>query len=94
MIIELRNTGSDSAMERHYQRLLETGWGAMLSKETRTIKGFKPSWDTEETRYELILNSEIDSELLFDLSDALKQELIVCKEDGKPVIEIYDDWRE
>ena len=94
MRIELRNTGSSAAMERHYQRLLETGWGAMLSKETRTIKGFTPSWDTEETCYELILNSEIDSELLFDLSDALMQELIVYKEGGKPLIEIYDDWRE
>ncbi len=94
MRIELRNSGSSAAMERHYQRLLETGWGAMLSKKTRTIKGFTPRWDTEETRYELILASEIDSELLFDLSAALMQELIICKEDGKPVIEIYDDWRE
>ena len=94
MIVELRNTGSSYKMEEHYQKLLETGWGAMLFKKTEAIKGFKPSWDVEETRYGIILNSEIDSELLFDLSDALKRELIICKEDGKPVIEIYDDWRE
>lgn len=96
MRIELINSGSASAMKRHYQRLLETGWGAMLNKETRTIASeFNPEWDVEETRYELILNnSEIDSELLFDLSDALKQELVIYKEGGKPVIEIYDDWRE
>lgn len=90
----INSSGCSSDMEKHYQRLREAGWGAMLSKETRTIKGFKPSWDVEESTYELILGSEIDSDLLFDLSDALGEELIVRREDGKPVIEIYDDWRE
>ena len=94
MRIELRNTGSDAAMERHYQRLIEAGWEAMVSKETRTIKGFNPSWDVEETKYEIVLGSENETDILFDLFDVLQQELIVYRENGKPVIEIYDDWRE
>lgn len=94
MRIKLINTGSAAAMERHYQRLIEAGWGAMVSKETRTIKGFTPSWDVEETSYELVLGSESESDILFDLFDVLRQELVVYKEDGRPVIEIYDDWRE
>ena len=94
MRIELRNTGSSAAMERHYQRLIEAGWGASVFKETRTIEGERPGWEIEETSYEILLGLEIASEALFDLSDVLKRELIIFKEDGKPVIEIYDDWRE
>ena len=92
MKIELKNTGSSDAMERHYQRLIETGWEADISKETRTIKGFKPSWDVEETKY--YISTSIEPTFVFDLSEVLKCELIVYKEDGQPVIEIYDDWRE
>ena len=94
MRIKLKNTGSDSAMERHYQRLIEAGWGAVVSKETRTIEGVRPGWDIEETDYEIVIGSETEIGFLFDLSDVLRQELIVYREDGKPVIEIYDDWRE
>lgn len=94
MRIKLENSGSSSAMERHYQRLIEAGYGSMLSKETRTIKGARSGWDIEETDYSIILNSEIESDLLFNLSDALQQELVLYMEDGQPVIEIYDDWRE
>ena len=92
MKIELRNTGSSDDMERHYQRLIEAGWEADISKETRTIKGFTPSWDVEETKY--YISTSIEPTFIFDLSEVLKQELIVYKEDGQPVIEIYDDWRE
>ena len=81
-------------MEKHYQRLIEAGWGASVFKETRTIEGRPPGWEIEETSYEIILGSEIASEALFDLSDVLQQELILRREDGQPVIEIYDDWRE
>lgn len=94
MRIKLINSGSSAAMERHYQRLIEAGWGAMVSKETRTIKGARPGWDIEETSYELVLGSESESDLLFDLFDVLEQELVIYKENGQPVIEIYDDWRE
>ena len=94
MRIKLKNTGSDSAMERHYQRLIEAGWGAVVSRETRTIEGVRPDWDIEETDYEIVIGSETEIGFLFDLSDVLRRELIVYREDGKPVIEIYDDWRE
>lgn len=94
MRIKLINSGSSAAMERHYQRLIEAGWEAMVSKKTRTIKGAHPGWDVKETSYELVLGSESESDLLFDLFDVLKQELVLYKEDGQPVIEIYDDWRE
>ena len=94
MRVKLINSGSSAALERHYQRLIEAGWGASVSKETRTIEGRRPGWEIEENSYEIILGSEIDSRLLFDLSDVLMRELILRKEHGQPVIEIYDDWRE
>ena len=94
MHIKLTNSGSSTAMERHYQRLIEAGWGAMVFKETRTIEGARLGCDIEETDYELVVGSETESDLLFDLFDVLRQELILRKEDGQPVIEIYDDWRE
>lgn len=81
-------------MERHYQKLVTEGYGAIVSKETRTIKGFTPAWDIEETSYEIVIGSEIDSAFLFDLSTVLGEELVVYREKGQPVIEIYDDWRE
>lgn len=81
-------------MERHYQRLVEEGWGAVVSKETRTIEGRRPGWEIEENVYEIVIGSETETGFLFDLSDVLQHELIVYREDGKPVIEIYDDWRE
>ena len=94
MDIKLKNTGSSAAMERHYQRLIEAGWGPLLHKETRTIKGFRRGWDIEETDYTIDAEPKSMWTFLFDLSEALKQELIIYKEDGRPVIEIYDDWRE
>lgn len=66
----------------------------MISKETRIIEGKRPGWDIEETTYEIFLHGEIEPDLLFDLSEALGEELIIYKEDGQPVIEIYDNWRE
>ena len=93
MRIKLKSTGYGS-MERHYQRLIEAGWESVLYKETRVFKGFTPAWDTEETVYELDIAPETVFTLLFDLSEILMQELIIYKEDGQPVIEIYDDWRE
>ena len=81
-------------MERHYQRLVEAGWGAVVSKETRTIQGRRPGWVIEENVYEIVIGSETDTGFLFDLSDVLQQELVIYREDGKPVIEIYDNWRE
>ena len=95
MRIKLINSSHRSAdMEKHYQKLISEGWGGLVSKETRTIKGFTPAWDIEETNYELFVGSEIESRFLFDLSELLGEELILRKEDGQPVIEIYDDWRE
>lgn len=94
MKIKLINSGSSEAMERHYQRLIEAGWGGNVSKETRTIKGARSGWDIEETDYTLTLNPEIESDLLFNLSDVLQQELVLYTDDGQPVIEIYDYWRE
>lgn len=94
MRIELKNSGPSAAMGRHYQRLIEAGYGPMISKKTRTIKGARSNWDIEETTYEIILNSEIESDLLFNLSDVLQQELVLYRESDHPVIEIYDDWRE
>ena len=93
MRIELISTARTS-MERHYQVLKETQWDARILKETRTIKGLTPSWDVEETNYWLTLDSKINSDLLFELSHILKQELILYYEGDQPVIEIYDDWRE
>ena len=94
MRIKLVNTGSNRDMEKHYQKLMWEGYGEIVSKETRTIKGWKPTWDIEESTYELNVESEIDSKFLFELSDVLGEELIVRMEDGQPVIEIYDNWRE
>lgn len=94
MRIKLKNSGSSSAMERHYQRLVEAGWEAVVSKETRTIQGRRPGWEIEENVYEIVIGSETETGFLFDLSDVLQQELVIYREDGKPVIEIYDDWRE
>lgn len=68
--------------------------GTRILKETRTIEGFTPSWDVEETDYWLTLDSKINSDLLFELSRILRQELILYYERDQPVIEIYDDWRE
>ena len=93
MIIRLTNTGSPEAMERHYQRLIEAGWGADISKETETIKGIRPGWYIEETKY-YISAKMTQPNLIFDLFDVLRQELIVTREDDQPCIEIYDDWRE
>ena len=81
-------------MEKHYQTLLREGYGAIISKETRTIKGSRPNWDIEENSYEIRVGSEIDSKFFFDLSDTLGEELIITRESGQPCIEIYDDWRE
>ena len=94
MAIKLKNTGSSDAMKRHYQRLIETGWGAYVSKETREIKGINPRWDTEEDFYTLDVDPDAAWAFLFDLSEDLGEELILYKEDGQPVIEIYDSWRE
>ena len=94
MIIKLKNSGSAKDMEKHYQKLRSEGYGAMLSKRTKTTKGFTPSWDTEEIIYEIEIGSEMNSEFLFDLSMVLGEELVVYREQGQPVIEIYDDWRE
>lgn len=94
MRIRLTNTGSNEKMEEYYQKLLSKGWGANLSKETRTIKGITPSWDYEETTYELIIGSETESETFFDLSKDLGKELILTRIFDQPTIEIYDDWRE
>jgi len=80
-------------MEKHYQRLIEAGWGADVSKETRTIEGFTPGWDTEETNY-YITAKMIAPNLIFELYDVLGEELIITRERGLPTIEIYDDWRE
>lgn len=93
MRAKLTNSGGSAAMERHYRVLIEAGW-TCVTKETRTIKGFTPSWDIEETNYWLDLNSEIESDLLFDLSDILRHELVLYSEKDYPVIEIYDDYRE
>lgn len=90
MSTRLTNSGSSEAMERHYQRLIEAGWGARISKETRTIKGTRPGWDTEETVY--YINTPVVK--VFDLYNVLQKELIFYMENGQPVIEIYDDWRE
>lgn len=75
-------------MEKHCQKLIEAGWKVV--KETRTIKGFTPSWDIVETAHYI----DMALSKIFDLSDVLGQELVLYKEDGQPVIEIYDDWRE
>lgn len=93
MIIRLTNTGSSEAMERHYQRLIEAGWGADVSKETETIKGIHPILDIEETKY-YISAKMTQPNLIFDLFDVLRHELIITREDDQPCIEIYDDWRE
>ena len=94
MRIKLINTGSSSDMEKHYQKLISEGWGGILNKETRTIEGRSPGWEIEVNYYEILLGSEIESRFLFDLSEVLGEELIVYRENGQPVIEIYDDWRE
>ena len=93
MKIILKNSGSSAAMERHYQRLIEAGWGEDVSKETKTIKGIRPGWDIEETNY-YISARMTQPNLIFDLFDVLRQELIITREGGLPCIEIYDDWRE
>lgn len=89
--IKLTNTsGYSKDMERHYQKLVEAGWGADVSKETRTIEGARPGWVIEETDYYI----DMALSRIFDLSEVLDEELILYKENGRPVIEIYDDWRE
>ena len=93
-MIKLKNTGSSSAMEKHYQKLIAKGWKAYISKETRTIKGRRPGWDIEETDYKIDIDPDGAWTFLFDLSKDLDQELILYIEDGQPVIEIYDSWRE
>lgn len=92
MKIELRNTGSSYKMEGYYQKLMEGGWDADISKETRTIEGIEPSWDVEETKY--YISTCIEPTFIFDLSKVLGRELIAYMEDDQYVIEIYDDWRE
>lgn len=94
MIIRLRNSGSPKDMERHYQKLRTEGFGAMLSKRIEITKGFTPSWDIETTVYEIEIGSEMDSAFLFDLSTVLGEELVLYRDQGQPVIEIYDDYRE
>lgn len=91
MRTRLTNTGSSEDMEGYYQKLVEAGWGARISKETRTVEGtVVRGWDFEETVY--YINTPVVK--VFDLYNILQKELIFYMENGQPVIEIYDDWRE